>query len=91
MPACLDPWAHQASEWLCLQHEQLIDKFTDVPDHISLWGLLLAIRGPLQLFANVRPLRSFPGSKSPLANPPPEGIDWALVRENSEGEYSGHG
>lgn len=91
MPACLDPWAHQASEWLCLQHEQLIDKFTDVPDHISLWGLLLAIRGPLQLFANVRPVRSFPGSKSPLANPPPEGIDWALVRENSEGEYSGHG
>lgn len=91
MPACLDPWAHQASEWLCLQHEQLIDKFTDVPDHISLWGLLLAIRGPLQLFANVRPVRSFPGSKSPLANPPPEGIDWVLVRENSEGEYSGHG
>lgn len=91
MPACLDPWAHQASEWLCLQHEQLIDKFTDVPDHISLWGLFLAIRGPLQLFANVRPVRSFPGSKSPLANPPPEGIDWVLVRENSEGEYSGHG
>lgn len=91
MPACLDPWAHQASEWLCLQHEQLIDKFTDVPDHISLWGLLLAIRGPLQLFANVRPVRSFPGSKSPLANLPPEGIGWALVRENSEGEYSGHG
>ncbi|RHZ66353.1 uncharacterized protein CDV56_107793 [Aspergillus thermomutatus] len=51
----------------------------DVPDHISLWGLLLAIRSPLQLFAN------------PLAAPPENGIDWVLIRENSEGEYSGHG
>ncbi|KAE8147854.1 fungal-specific transcription factor [Aspergillus avenaceus] len=62
----------------------------DVPDHISLWGLLLAIRGPLQLYANVRPVRTFPGTKCPL-NTVTEGIDWMLVRENSEGEYSGQG
>ncbi|KAJ5526771.1 tartrate dehydrogenase [Penicillium frequentans] len=62
----------------------------DVPDHISLWGLLLAIRGPLQLYANVRPVRTFPGTKCPL-NTATEGIDWMLVRENSEGEYSGQG
>lgn len=63
---------------------------SDVPDHISLWGLLLAIRGPLQLYANVRPVRTFPGTKCPL-NTAPEGIDWMLVRENSEGEYAGQG
>lgn len=62
----------------------------DVPDHISLWGLLLAIRGPLQLYANVRPVRTFPGTKCPL-NTATEGIDWMLVRENSEGEYAGQG
>ncbi|KAH8595751.1 hypothetical protein B0O99DRAFT_511291 [Bisporella sp. PMI_857] len=63
----------------------------DVPDHISLWGLLLAIRGPLQLYANVRPVRTFPGTKSALRNSTDEDIDWVLVRENSEGEYSGQG
>jgi len=65
----------------------------DVPDHISLWGLLLAIRGPLQLYANVRPVRTFPGTMSRLRDTKsgaPE-IDWVLVRENTEGEYSGHG
>ncbi|KAJ5803414.1 uncharacterized protein N7503_005864 [Penicillium pulvis] len=62
----------------------------DVPDHISLWGLLLAIRGPLQLYANVRPVRTFPGTRCPL-NTATGGIDWMLVRENSEGEYSGQG
>ncbi|PYH41414.1 transcription factor [Aspergillus saccharolyticus JOP 1030-1] len=62
----------------------------DVPDHVSLWGLLLAIRGPLQLYANVRPVRTFPGTRSPLATAT-EGIDWMLVRENSEGEYCGQG
>ncbi|RAL09828.1 isocitrate/isopropylmalate dehydrogenase family protein [Aspergillus homomorphus CBS 101889] len=62
----------------------------DVPDHVSLWGLLLAIRGPLQLYANVRPVRTFPGTKSHLATAI-EGIDWMLARENSEGEYCGQG
>ncbi|KAI9731828.1 MAG: hypothetical protein M1818_007693 [Claussenomyces sp. TS43310] len=63
----------------------------DVPDHISLWGLLLAIRGPLQLYANVRPVRTFPGTESPLRRAGCGDIDWLLVRENSEGEYAGHG
>ncbi|KAI9759885.1 MAG: hypothetical protein M4579_002010 [Chaenotheca gracillima] len=63
----------------------------DVPDHISLWGLLLAIRGPMQLYANVRPVRSFPKTKSPLRDVEEGDIDWVLVRENSEGEYSGQG
>ncbi|KAL4768832.1 hypothetical protein BDW60DRAFT_219312 [Aspergillus nidulans var. acristatus] len=62
----------------------------DVPDHVSLWGLLLKIRSPLQLYANVRPVRSFPGTKSPLTTAK-NGIDWVLVRENSEGEYCGQG
>ncbi|KAL4780912.1 hypothetical protein BJX76DRAFT_350607 [Aspergillus varians] len=62
----------------------------DVPDHLSLWGLLLKIRSPLQLFANVRPVRTFPGAKSPL-NTAKNGIDWVIVRENSEGEYCGQG
>ncbi len=63
----------------------------DVPDHISLWGLLLAIRGPLQLYVNVRPVRTFPGTQSHLRNARPGDIDWVLVRENSEGEYAGQG
>ncbi|KAL4810794.1 hypothetical protein BDV18DRAFT_2416 [Aspergillus unguis] len=62
----------------------------DVPDHVSLWGLLLKIRSPLQLYANVRPVRTFPGTKNPL-NTAKNGIDWVLVRENSEGEYCGQG
>lgn len=63
----------------------------DVPDHISLWGLLLALRGPLQLYANVRPVRTFPGTQSALRNAQNEDIDWVIVRENSEGEYAGQG
>ncbi|KAH8704742.1 hypothetical protein BGW36DRAFT_285764 [Talaromyces proteolyticus] len=63
----------------------------DVPDHISLWGLLLALRGPLQLYANVRPVRMFPGTRPRLADCKPSDIDWVLVRENSEGEYAGQG
>ncbi|MDP9046382.1 MAG: tartrate dehydrogenase [Pseudomonadota bacterium] len=61
----------------------------DVPDHVSLWGLRLAIAQGFDQFANVRPARVLPGVKSPLADP--AGIDWIIVRENSEGEYAGHG
>ena len=61
----------------------------DVPDHISLWGLLLAIRGPMQLYANVRPVRTFPGTHTYLRNT--THINWLLIRENSEGEYAGQG
>jgi len=69
----------------------MLKSLLDVPDHISLWGLLLAIRGPLQLYANVRPVRTFPGTRSRLRDGEEGDIDWVLVRENSEGEYSGHG
>ena len=61
----------------------------DVPDHISLWGLRLPICQGFDQYANVRPSRVLPGVSSPLKNG--EAIDWVIVRENSEGEYSGSG
>ncbi|GJN87586.1 hypothetical protein Rhopal_000541-T1 [Rhodotorula paludigena] len=54
----------------------------DVPDHISLWGLRLAICQPLQQYANVRRTRVLPGTSSPLANCKPGQLDWVIVREN---------
>ncbi|ESZ91515.1 tartrate dehydrogenase/decarboxylase [Sclerotinia borealis F-4128] len=63
----------------------------DVPDHISLWGLRLALCQPLQQYANVRPTRILRGISSPLRNCERGDLDWVIVRENSEGEYSGHG
>ncbi|OSS53498.1 hypothetical protein B5807_01092 [Epicoccum nigrum] len=63
----------------------------DVPDHISLWGLRLAICQPFQQFANVRPTRIFRGTQSPLRNASHGDLDWVIVRENSEGEYAGQG
>lgn len=62
----------------------------DVPDHISLWGLRLAICQPY-MYANVRRTRILPGVESPLKNCNPGDLDWCIVRENSEGEYAGHG
>jgi tartrate dehydrogenase/decarboxylase/D-malate dehydrogenase len=61
----------------------------DVPDHVSLWGLRLPICQGLDQYANVRPTRVLPGVSSPLRDG--SGIDWVIVRENSEGEYSGNG
>jgi tartrate dehydrogenase/decarboxylase/D-malate dehydrogenase len=61
----------------------------DVPDHVSLWGLRLPICQGFDQYANVRPSRVLPGVSSPLRNG--ESIDWVIVRENSEGEYSGSG
>jgi tartrate dehydrogenase/decarboxylase/D-malate dehydrogenase len=64
----------------------------DVPDHITLWGLRLAICQPLDQYANVRPTRILPGIRSPLRNVESgKELDWVIVRENSEGEYAGHG
>ncbi|PSK60706.1 isocitrate dehydrogenase, NAD-dependent [Elsinoe australis] len=63
----------------------------DVPDHISLWGLRLAICQPLQQYANVRPTRVFRGTQSPLRNCADGDLDWVIIRENSEGEYAGQG
>ncbi|MCX7960600.1 MAG: tartrate dehydrogenase [Burkholderiales bacterium] len=61
----------------------------EVPDHISLWGLRLAICQGFDQYANVRPARLLPGVASPLARG--AAIDWVIVRENTEGEYSGAG
>jgi tartrate dehydrogenase/decarboxylase/D-malate dehydrogenase len=61
----------------------------DVPDHLSLWGLRLPICQGFDQYANVRPARLLPGIKSPLDKG--KDIDWVIVRENTEGEYSGAG
>ena len=63
----------------------------DIPDHVTLWGLRLAICQPLDQYANVRPTRILPGIVSPLRNVAGPELDWVIVRENSEGEYSGVG
>jgi tartrate dehydrogenase/decarboxylase/D-malate dehydrogenase len=60
-----------------------------VPDHVSLWGLRLAIVQPFDQYANVRPARLLPGVRSPLVQG--QEVDWVIVRENSEGEYAGQG
>jgi tartrate dehydrogenase len=65
--------------------------YPDVPDHISLWGLRLALCQPLQQYANVRPTRILRGISSPLRNCEVGDLDWVIIRENSEGEYAGHG
>jgi tartrate dehydrogenase/decarboxylase/D-malate dehydrogenase len=62
-----------------------------VPDHVSLWGLLIPIRRQFDQYVNLRPCKLLPGSKSPLANRGPEDIDFYVVRENTEGEYSSIG
>jgi tartrate dehydrogenase/decarboxylase/D-malate dehydrogenase len=62
-----------------------------VPDHITLWGLLLPIRQGFDQYVNLRPLRLLPGVSSPLANRGPREIDLVCVRENTEGEYAGVG
>ena len=63
----------------------------EIPDHITLWGLRLAICQPFDQYANVRPTRVLPGIVSPLRNVGRAELDWVIVRENSEGEYAGVG
>jgi tartrate dehydrogenase/decarboxylase/D-malate dehydrogenase len=60
----------------------------DVPDHVSLWGLLLPLRRSFAQYACVRPVRLLPGVTTPLANRGAKDIDFVIVRENNEGEYS---
>ncbi len=62
-----------------------------VPDHVSLWGLRLAICQGFDQYANIRPARLLPGIAGPLAGIESSAIDWIIVRENSEGEYAGAG
>ncbi len=63
----------------------------DIPDHITLWGLRLPICQGFDQYANVRPTRILPGIPTPLRCKGVGDLDWVIVRENSEGEYSGHG
>jgi tartrate dehydrogenase/decarboxylase/D-malate dehydrogenase len=62
-----------------------------VPDHVSLWGSLLKFRRDFDLYVNLRPVRLMPGVPCPLANRKPGDIDFYVVRENTEGEYSSIG
>lgn len=62
-----------------------------VPDHVTLWGLRLAICQGFDQYANVRPTRLLPGIRGPLRDAAPGDVDWVIVRENSEGEYAGVG
>ena len=59
-----------------------------MPDHISLWGLLIPIRRHFRQYINLRPIRLFEGITGPLLRPTPADIDFVVVRENNEGEYS---
>ena len=62
--------------------------YPGVPDHVSLWGLLIPIRRSFEQHVNLRPVRLLPGLESPLRDAGPNDIDFVVVRENNEGEYS---
>ncbi len=62
-----------------------------VPDHVSVWELILPIRQRFEQYVNLRPMRLLAGVPGPLRDRKPEDIDWVCVRENSEGEYAGLG
>jgi tartrate dehydrogenase/decarboxylase/D-malate dehydrogenase len=62
--------------------------FPGVPDHVSLWGLLIPLRRTFRQYANVRPVKLLRGVDTPLKNRGPADIDFVVVRENTEGEYS---
>lgn len=62
--------------------------YPGVPDHVSLWGLLIPIRREFNQYANVRPVKLMPGVRGPLAGRSSKDIDMLIVRENTEGEYS---
>jgi tartrate dehydrogenase/decarboxylase/D-malate dehydrogenase len=63
----------------------------EIPDDVTLWGLRLAICQGLDQYANLRPARLLPGVRGPLAGVAAADLDWVIVRENTEGEYSGAG
>lgn len=65
--------------------------YPGVPDHVSLWGLLLPIRRTFQQYINLRPIKLLKGIRTPLAHRGPEDINFLVVRENNEGEYSNMG
>jgi tartrate dehydrogenase/decarboxylase / D-malate dehydrogenase len=62
--------------------------YPGVPDHVSLWGLLIPIRRAFEQYINLRPIKLLPGIESPIRHVTPGSIDFVCVRENNEGEYS---
>jgi len=62
-----------------------------IPDHVSLWGSLLKFRRDFDQYINMRPVKLMPGVPSPLANREPGDINFYIIRENTEGEYSSIG
>ncbi len=62
-----------------------------VPDHISLWDLLLTIRKSFDQYINIRPVKLLKGAPTPLKDATPENVDMIFIRENTEGEYAGSG
>jgi len=62
-----------------------------IPDHVTLWGLLLPIRQTFDQYVNLRPIRLLPGVPSPVRTATPETVHMTFIRENTEGEYSGRG
>jgi tartrate dehydrogenase/decarboxylase/D-malate dehydrogenase len=62
-----------------------------VPDHVTIWELILPIRQHFDQYVNLRPMQLLPGVACPLAGRGPADVDWVCVRENSEGEYAGAG
>lgn len=85
-----DDWFQQLKEFDALYFGAVGWPAT-VPDHISLWGSLLKFRRDFDQYVNLRPVRLFPGVPCPLANKQPGDIDFYVVRENTEGEYSSLG
>ncbi|OCA81636.1 tartrate dehydrogenase [Bacillus sp. FJAT-27225] len=65
--------------------------YPGVPDHVSLWGLLLPIRRQFEQYINIRPIKLLKGIQSPLAGKTSEDLDFIVIRENNEGEYSSIG
>lgn len=85
-----DDWHEQLSEFDAIYFGAVGWPDT-VPDHISLWGSLLKFRREFDQYVNLRPVRLFPGVPCPLAGKQPGDIDFYVVRENTEGEYSSAG
>ncbi len=96
--ACVDYW-RKTGEMLPPDWQTTLSRFDAiyfgavgwpavVPDHVSLWGSLLKFRRDFDQYVNLRPVRLLPGVPSPLANRKPGDIDFLIVRENTEGEYT---
>ena len=76
------------------EHDQVLlgaVGFPGVPDHVSLWGLLIPIRRGFDQYVSLRPCRLMPGARTPLAGRTEADIDFYVVRENTEGEYTSLG